>query len=90
MIGELRDGRSRLHWEKVWSKVEGWVMELRASGTSPRKALCHETEFGFAGSDGEFASTMNLSAVIPSLVTPLGKIVTWIGGEDEGECYCYH
>jgi len=58
MTGELREGKRRLFCGKVRSKVEGWVMALRASGTSPRNALCHDTGFGSAESDAGFGSAL--------------------------------
>ena len=42
MIGELRVGDRILDGGAGPSKVEAWVMELRAIGTRPKKALCQD------------------------------------------------
>lgn len=47
-------------WGNVWSKVVGWVMALRAGWGSPRNSLCHDTAFGFAGSDAGFGSAVTV------------------------------
>jgi hypothetical protein len=53
MNGELRAAKRRLDSGSPTSMTEGWVMAFKASGTSPRKALCHDTVLGCEAVDGD-------------------------------------